>query len=181
MSWFGPALGWSGWRCVLCRARGRAAGLGCLQLLRGGLGRLQVWGICCSSGEVWGVYCCSGEAWGACSCFGVLAAVWRGLGCWLLRRGDWELGPGWRRGSAAAVQHGEDGDGLEGGSYNEKKSNEKLETLIRSFLSKELLRRKTRSVPSASVTVGSGVKCRLVQRAPGKPELMALVLCRALR
>lgn len=56
-----------------------------------------------------------------------------------------------------------------------KQCNEKLETLIRSYLSKELLRRKKRSVPSASISVGSDVRPCLVQRALRKPELMSLV------
>lgn len=73
--------------------------------------------------------------------------------------------------------------GLKAGvKKRKKKCNEKLETLIRSCLSTELLRRKkTCSVPTASITVGSDVKCCLVQRAPRKPELMSLVLFLALR
>lgn len=56
-----------------------------------------------------------------------------------------------------------------------KQRNEKLGTLIRSYLSKELLRRKNCSAPSASITVGWDVRPCLVQRALRKPELMALL------
>lgn len=68
-------------------------------------------------------------------------------------------------GSKAGVKKGE-----------KKRRNEKLGTLIRSYLSKELLRRKSCSAPSASITVGSDVRLCLVQRAPRKPELMSLEL-----
>lgn len=82
MSWFGPALGWSGWRCVLCRARGRAAGLGCLQLLG------EVWGVC-----RFGAFAAAQGKFGAFTAaqgrLGVLAAA---LGCWLLSGEVWGVG-----------------------------------------------------------------------------------------
>lgn len=98
--------------------------------------------------------------------------VWGAPGC-PQPHGSQELVP---EGNAAACAQRTE-PGLKAGvkKGGKKQHNEKLETLIRSSLSKELLRRRNCSVPSASITVGWDVRPCLVQRALRNPELMALL------